>query len=450
MGMEPVGRSKLGAKLHEAGRKRHPFKAWLGSTKVKIRAAAHGRKLAPGTLREPTQRTLDDRRYLLQLREKHGPVLTAWLDGKVTTCIFGLQLGRKFLVENEDKIAAATTDFTPLFPHGVLRQMNGDSHREYRRLMIGAFKGVNLSDHQTAIDSIVDDMLDELRDLPQPVPLAQLRVAFKAALTKIMFRLVLSIDTNWPKFEAMLAAYDKYAPHGTFKTARPVHIESYGEMRTLLLERSTELENVTTAKSLFDHLRQLGRVDETVLGNLLQMTEAGRYDLMGLWSWLIQMLSTDKNWLERIASEPDAKTKADLCEMAVMEALRLEQSELLLRRALRDIVFEGYFIPQKSIIRIAIWETHKDPANFANPFAFDPSRFLRAGSQAESYGPFGLDKHRCLGPDWILHISSIFVERIAQRFNPIVVADGAPERGIFHYEPSSAFKVTLNPRVVAA
>lgn len=448
--MEPAEREVPSAKLHEAGRKRHPFKAWLGSSKARLKAAAHGRKLAPGTLQEPTQATLDDRRYLLRLREKHGPVLTAWLDGKVTTCIFGLQLGRKFLVENEDSITAATTDFTPLFPHGVLRQMNGGTHREYRRSMIDAFKAVNLAEHQPSIVSIVDDMLDGLAELPQPVPLAQLRTSFKAALTKIMFRLVLSIDPTWPKFEAMLAAYDKYAPHGTFKTARPVHIESYGEMRTLLLDRSSELQNVMTAKSLFDYFRQAERVDDTVLGNLLQMTEAGRYDLMGLWSWLIQMLSSNQIWLEKIASEPDAGSRGDLSEMAVMEALRLEQSELLLRRALNDIVFEGYFIPRKSIIRIAIWETHKDAKNFADPFTFDPSRFLGTGNQAERYGPFGLDKHRCLGADWILRISSIFVERIAQRFDPTVMADGAPERGIFHYEPSSAFKVTLGRRVAVA
>src|SRR5690606_36882234 len=147
---------------------------------------------------------------------------------------------------------------------------------------------------------IIDDMLDGLGALPQPVPIAQLRTAFKAALTKIMFRLVLSIEPTWPKFDAMLASDDQYAPHGTFKTARPVHIESFGQMRGLPLDRGVELQDTTTPTSLFDYFRRSGRLDDTVLGNLLQMTEARRFDLMGLWSWLIHMLASEKRWLDKI------------------------------------------------------------------------------------------------------------------------------------------------------
>jgi cytochrome P450 len=221
--------------------KRHPIKAVLGAAKAHIRAAAHGRRLPPGSLAEAESNLLDDPHYLLSLQKIHGPILKAWLHGKVTTCIFGVALSRRFLAENEDKVTGATSDFTPLFPHGVLRQMNGEEHREYRRLFIEAFKATELTAHLPAIRDIIDDMLVSFTELDQPASLHDMRVTIKQALSAIMFRLLLSVERDWHGYDRMLAVYDRYAPDGTFKTARPVHHESFAEMKDILAERASEI-----------------------------------------------------------------------------------------------------------------------------------------------------------------------------------------------------------------
>lgn len=416
-------------------------KAWLGATRVQLRALSRGAKMAPGSLRQPGEAASGDPLYLLKLRARHGPILKARLSGKITTCIFGIARGRKFLAENEDNITGATSDFTPLFPHGVLRQMNGEHHREYRRLFIEALQATDLNFHMSAIREIIDDMLVDFAELPQPATLADMRVTIKQALSAIMFRLLLSIERDWHDYGRILAVYDRYAPDGTFKTARPVHHECFAAMKEILAGRCSEIQSQEPFPNMLSFLLAADRLDETSIGNLLQMAEAARYDVMGLWSWLLRMLGSNGRVLEWISQEPDESRRAAACEAVVLEALRLEQSEFLLRRATADIVFDGFFIPKRSIIRIAIWETHKDPEKFKDPFRFDPRRFLGSGRLVDAYAPFGLDKHRCLGADWIVKLSAMFVEQAALKLRWDIVSDAPPVNGTFHFEPSPTLAI---------
>jgi cytochrome P450 len=126
-----------------------------------------------------------------------------------------------------------------------------------------------------------------------------------------------------------------------------------------------------------------------------------------------------------------------------MEALRLEQSEFILREATSDIKFDGYFIPKRTRIRIAVWESHKDTDHFADPFRFDPQRFVGRMPPADSYAPFGLDKHRCLGADWVVKLSAAFVERLAAGLRWEVMGSAVAERGVFHFEPSRTLSIRV-------
>ena len=175
----------------------HALKAWIGAAKSHIRAAMNGGRLAPGSLRPPDARALADPKLLLKLQKRHGPVFKAWLNGKVTTCICGIPRGRRFLAENEHRIEPATVDFTPFFPHGTLRQMVGEPHREYRRLFIEAFKATELGTHDTAIRGILDETLASLADRAQPVEHKAIRATLKRGLTEIFFRLILGVDRDW-------------------------------------------------------------------------------------------------------------------------------------------------------------------------------------------------------------------------------------------------------------
>jgi cytochrome P450 len=412
------------------------LKSWLAIARAQTRAAAHGERLAPGSLSRPDEGALDDPGFLLKQAELHGPVFKVWLDGKVTTCIFGLLLGRRFLSENENRIRAATTDLVPLFPHGTLRQMVGDPHREYRRVFVEAFQTMPLAGHEAAVREILVRLLNSLSAGEQAVGFEAIRALLKRGLTELLFRLILGIDRAWHGFDQLMECYERFAPNGIFVVVRPMHRDTYATMKSLLLTRANELRASSDFSSLLGRLVAADKLDETSIGNLIVMTEAGRFDMMGFWGWLIRMLGENREFLDQIAGMDDRGRRVALCEAVALEALRLEQSEFIFRVATSDILFDGHFIPKRSRIRIAVWESHKDPRNFAEPFRFDPQRFLGDKPSAEAYSPFGLDKHRCLGADWVIFLSSLFIEQLAFGLRWDTLADGAPQRGVFHFEPS--------------
>lgn len=423
----------------------------LKLARAALRAKAVGAELPPGQLRILGDDTLSDQLYLLKRAEQLGPVFKVWWPNKLTTCIVGHERARRFLVENEGKVKVATTDLSPLFPFGFLRALEGPTHRKYRRLIIDAFRETPLEPHMVQIRENIRGCLETLANAPQPVAGPDIRRALKTATTTNFMRLILGVGTDSPLFDDLVKAYDIYAPNGPFIAVRRHHKITYPVVQTLVKRQAEAIKAEDGAMpSLLRHLVRSDTLDETTLGNLIQMVEASRYDLHGLWCWILKILSATPEVLERVRSNPPAYTSGlSITDTIAREALRMEQSELLHRAVTDDIVFDGYFIPKRSRVRICVWEAHHDPQKFAEPFRFDCDRFMKETLPAEIYSPFGLDKHRCLGADWTNDLSAAFVDELVHGYCWNVVADAPPVPGKFHFEPSPEFTVNLKPVAVA-
>lgn len=416
-----------------------------------LRAALQGKPLPPGRLRVLSSSAMADQLFLIKESARLGPIFKVWWGGKFTTCIVGHELGRRFLNENEGKTRAATTDLTELFPFGFLRAMEGEPHRKYRRIFIDAFKGLSLAAQEDFVREHVRAALEELAGIDGPVSAAMIRSAFKRATTKIQFRLILGIHPDATAFPSLAAAYDAYIPNGIFLVAKDKHKEAYKRLRARVEELASEIrvspERQSSLMGLL--LEKEDEFDETVLGNLIQMTEASRYDLHGLWFWIMNMLSADPSILTQVRNAAPGQERRQLSRSIAQEALRMEQSEFIHRATTSDIVFNGYFLPKETRVRICVWEGHRDPQKFPEPFKFDAERFIRDKPSMDTYAPFGMDKHRCLGADWTIELSAVFVEELARGFDWKVVSDGPAVRGVFHFEPSDDFAADIRPLVDA-
>jgi cytochrome P450 len=418
----------------------------LIEAKASRAARAKGVRLAPGRLEIPDKATLSDQSFLLKQAEELGPIFKVWVPNKMTTCIVGHAAARRFFLENEGKTRAAATDLSPLFPHGFLRALEGPTHRHYRRLVLEAFRHTPLEPHMETIRENIQSALESLSKASQPVASPAIRQALKAAATANFMQLILGLGTASPRYAELTRAYDIYAPDGPFIVARPRHKEAYARIHALVMQQVEEIKGDKDAKpSLLRHLIRSDTVDETTLGNLIQMVEATRTDLHGLWTWLIKMLSDRPEVAERVRSNSAVgATQLTIGEAIAREALRMEQSELLHRVATDNIIFDGYYIPKDTRVRICVWEAHHDPQKFPDPFRFDCERFMRSKIPADDYSPFGLDKHRCLGDDWTLTLSATFVEELAHGYRWTLAADGPPVAGKFHFEPNPLLAIDLH------
>ncbi|KAJ7761965.1 cytochrome P450 [Mycena maculata] len=69
-------------------------------------------------------------------------------------------------------------------------------------------------------------------------------------------------------------------------------------------------------------------------------------------------------------------------------------------RAMEDDIHNGYLIPKGSLVLANIWNMMHNPEVYANPMAFDPSRFIASDGHAAEPDPdvvFGLGRRVCPG-----------------------------------------------------
>jgi cytochrome P450 len=409
----------------------------LAVMRVSLSAALRHRKLPPGSLQPLSDADLVNPTYLLEQAKRHGPIFKVWLDGKMTTYIVGFSVGRRFLAEHQENIRAATTDFRPLFPLGTLRQMTGAPHQNYRRIFVDAFKKTKIEDHHERIGSILDGLIQSLVN-SGGISVGHIRNLLKQSLTEIFLLLHFGLTRDQEGLSDLVSLFERYAPNGTFVTVRSEHHETYQSITSLIHAHAVRLRNVSGVPSLLKSIDAAGQCDDTSIGNLVQMTEAGRFDVMGLWVWLVRLLGNNNHYLDALADAPDQNARAALSKAIVLEALRLEQSEFVIRAAKSNLVLDGYFIPKRTRIKIAVWESHKDSASFEDPFRFEPERFLTKAPSSDAYAPFGLDRHHCVGADWVVTLSSQFVEILAEKLRWKWTSGPSVERGVFHFQPDSS------------
>ncbi len=219
------------------------------------------------------------------------------------------------------------------------------------------------------------------------------------------------------------------------------------DIRDFLLEKlETGIE--LSPHSVLAELQSNGGVDETMLGNLIYMVEMGRHDIAGLFRWLSKYASEQPEALEAIATEPlDFSSETMTHTRAfVYETLRMDQIERLGRVINEDVVFEGYSIPKGASVRLCIWESHKDPEVFPEPFTFDRNRFLEKNYSLKEYAPFGIDHHRCPLGQVAIRMSMMVVKTLAENYRIHPLGDGPAHRSPFHWQPAQSFSVRLEPR----
>jgi cytochrome P450 len=378
-----------------------------------------------------------------------GPVLKIVSDGQPTTFIVGLARGRRLLAEHEESLKGLTVDLTTLFPHGAVRGMEGETHRTYRRVLQQALQSVPMESQSENVDAAIDEILDALSSAPTdrgadgPV----IRAALREGAGRIMMGVLYGIDPSHQAYASMRKAFRRFGPEHPVYDLSQGSSDAFRELQGIVRRLAEEIraDSVSAPPSMLLHAVVRDQLDETALGNLVNVFEAAHYDTYSLWHWIMWYLAREPELHARIrAMPPGSAESAALLQAIVWETLRLNQSESLLRGTTRDMTFEGFFIPRATRVRVCLWEPHKDPDTFPDPFHFDPGRFLGKSYTIDQFAPFGLDKKRCIGADLVVELSARFVDRVVREYDWEIVQDGPPYRSLYHWQPSPLFALRAN------
>jgi cytochrome P450 len=190
--------------------------------------------------------------------------------------------------------------------------------------------------------------------------------------------------------------------------------------------------------------------DPVVIGNLVYMLTTTASDMSALLCWILKNACDHPEWLEWMANEPEPKkgsSKPALSERFVMETLRMRQSEFIYRAVVCDFDCGGFRIPASWLLRICVWESHRDPKVFSEPDRFNPDRFLGRSYSRSEYSPFGASSHACLASYLVTLLARLFVSELASHFRLKESSESSIELASSrHWAPGPAFRVQLQPR----
>jgi cytochrome P450 len=258
----------------------------------------------PGRMRFRDPMVHSDPRGILRLADRLGPVFKQW-PGRHTTYVLGNRPARRFLAENEDKISGVSVNLTSIVPGGWIRQMRGETHQKYRRILLDGLDATPLLEHQDALRETIAAALDAIaaHDGSAESLAALTRQRLRDAARTIMIRLFLGVAENRPPFAELSRLYDRFGPDAPVPRIRRSHAEAYRAIRVLILEEAAKLRAESTApfSSVLRRVVEQDALDETSLGQIIYMVEPSYFDTSSLWRWMLKILADNEATVEEMA-----------------------------------------------------------------------------------------------------------------------------------------------------
>jgi cytochrome P450 len=185
--------------------------------------------------------------------------------------------------------------------------------------------------------------------------------------------------------------------------------------------------------------------DELVLSESMQLLVAGHETSSNALSWLIYLLSSRPDCLERLRQEFDSVLgeapltysdvpKFEFAPQVIQEALRLYPPFWMVdRMALSDDRVGDLVIPRGSSVIVYIYGAHHSPRRWENPETFLPERFSKENEKLHtpfSFLPFGAGPRGCIGGNYatlqMLMILSVLLRKYDFQLAPGQTIEARP------------------------
>jgi cytochrome P450 len=373
-----------------------------------------------GSIAELAHLLRDARRFLHERFERHGPIWKTRLAYSVVFLV-GEQANKSILVTRRHEFAFglgyAQTAVDRIFAGSIMLQ-DGDAHDRTRDILTPAVGRLAIHESIAQVHAIWSDAAARLGDgrAHDAYDVAQ-RTTFDVA-ANVLTGLALGAETDEfrPDFERLIdgimAPVKVRFPGGRLDRALRARAVLEAKLRPRVeAARSREAHGLLGQLA---HHRDAGGAPlpaDEIVGHLLLLFWAGYDTTASAASWALHELALRVDWQERLREEvrgvPDGAALDDARELPLTGAFlseieRMYPSALFFPRiATEDVRAFGHVIPEGTPVFYSPYLSHRDPATFDAPNAFDPERWLpargeRRASPAKLVG-FGGGPRVCLG-----------------------------------------------------
>jgi cytochrome P450 len=238
-----------------------------------------------------------------------------------------------------------------------------------------------------------------------------------------------------------------FAVSGELRRHEEMRARAFGVLLDYIRRRRKEAPGHDLLQILMDarYSDGQGMPDELVLSESMQLLVAGHETSSNALSWLLYLLSSRPDCIDRVRQEFDSVLgerplsytdvpKFEFTTQVILEALRLYPPFWMVdRMALADDRAGDIAIPRGSTVVVFIYGVHHAPQYWENPENFDEERFTKAKEKLHTpfaHLPFGAGPRGCIGGNYamlqILMILSVLLRKYDFRLVPGQTIEARP------------------------
>jgi len=348
------------------------------------------------------------------LVRRYGPALTLNLPifGR-TVLISDPALVKDLFTTGSDLVGRATNLGEVLGP-GSTFSLDGDEHRERRKLLVPPFHGKRMQGYESIVE---EEVMREIAGWPQGTEFETLPSMMRITLNAILRAVFGAEGQAFDELRELLPQavtvgsrlvvlprflrrdYGSWSPGGTMRRYR----RRYDEIIDSLIAEALAdpaFEDRTDVLSLMLRARYEdgSRISNGhVADELLTLLTAGHETTATTLAWLVERVRRHPALLDRLTEEADAGG-SELRQATIWEVQRVRPViDGTSRRTLERIRLGDWVIPEDHVVMVSIALAHASRDHFPEPAAFNPDRYIGAPPDNYTWIPFGGGIRRCIG-----------------------------------------------------
>lgn len=355
------------------------------------------------------------RRMIQRLSRRHGDVFTLNLPmyGRVIA-VGDPQLAKQVFTTGPDELGNIQPNLGRLFGTGSVFALEGEEHRQRRRLLAPPFHGKRMKKYESIIE---EETLREIADWPEGSPFATLapmmRITLNAILRAVFGAEGAELDElrrlipPWVTLGSRLAAvpkpkrdYGRFSPWGRLAQWR----RHYDKVIDKLIDDERADANFAERTDVLAMLLRTTYEDGSAMSRkdigdeLLTLLAAGHETTAATLGWAFERISRHPELLRALVEEAENGG----CELRQATILEVQRARTVIDLAGRHVYPEVFrlgewVIPRGDSIIVGIGQIHANPGVFPDPDRFDPQRYIGTKPSALSWIPFGGGTRRCVG-----------------------------------------------------
>jgi cytochrome P450 len=389
-------------------------------------------------------------KYLRWLHDTYGDLVTLAQGNASYVCAFGPALNFQLLTDPHlfgvgdtelVKIRKDTT-FGKLMTFN-LPQMNGEKHRQHRRLMQPAFHKQQVARYCEDMIALTQQTLDSWRDQSQIDLHHEMQRLTQRIAVKTLFGLydeaeltrvgALMRDMSRSLLLVMVLPLD--IPGTPYARVLRISEQLDAFIRATIARKREQQDATDVLATLIQAHDEDGTKlsDDELVGHAFTLFAAGHETTSNALTWTLFLLSQHPRVFADLLDELEGTLHGNaptvellshlpLLDGVVKESLRLlPPASIGIRVTSASCELGGFTLPKGASIIYSEFVTHRLPELYQEPDRFKPERWATLDRSPYEYLPFSAGRHMCIGAGFATQEMKVVLAMLLQRYRLSVV-----------------------------